>query len=324
MKKVVGIDIGTHSIKIVELEHQSGHFELTKCAFNKIVKGNVKETLKDLLSQVKLSVRRVNISMSGPSVIVRHIEMPPMKEEELKSAVRFEAEKYIPFNVSESIIDCVSIDKTASGTQRVLLVVAKKEKVESLLTLFKDLGLDISIIDIDAFALLNSFQKLQLVQEENSTYALVNMGAKFSNINIITDGKLYFTRDIIWGGMDITDRLRDAMGISFDEAEILKHKPGEKRDDVTNIVTPILEKLISQMRMSFDYFETQFGRNVNKLYISGGTSYLFNIVDFLKDNLGIDIMMWNLFESVQLPKTAKEIEESSALFTVAAGTALRK
>lgn len=326
MKKIAGIDIGNYYIKLVELEHKKAQRVLTRCAVNRIVNGDIKSALKDIISNTKSPLKRVNVSLSGPSVIMRYIEMPSMKEEELKSAIKFEAEKYIPFNVNESIIDCAMLDKTASGSRRVLLVAAKKIEVSSLLGLFKELGLEIGVIDVDSLALLNSFQRIGFDDAKDNTCALINMGAKFSNMNIITQGNDYFTRDILWGGNDITDRIKDILGVNAEEAERLKCNLAEKDNELVNVIAPVLERLTSQIRMSFDYFESQFGKNVRKIYISGGTTYLFNIVNFLKENLGVDTIMWNPFEGVEVEKsvTEKALMEEPSLFSVAVGLALRK
>lgn len=322
--KRLGIDIGSDSIKLVELDDKKGRLEIIKCAMARIANGDKKSALRELLSQARLTMKHVNVSLSGTSVIVRYIEMPVMKKEELKSAIKFEAEKYIPFNINEFTIDCAMLDRAASGSQRVLLVAAKKQEVNSLLEFFKDLGLEIGVIDIDSFALFNSFQRTRIENKDESTYALMNIGAKFSNMNIATKQNAYFTRDILWGGLDITTSIKDAMGVSQEEAEVLKHTPGERREDIVNILAPVLEKFVSQIRMSFDYFETQFGKDVERLYISGGTSYLFNIIDVLGDNLGIEAKMWNPFEGLKSAEPIKEMSESPALFAVAIGLALRK
>ena len=326
MKKIAGIDIGNYYIKLVELEYKKAQVVLTRCAVSRIVNGDIKSALKDIISDAKFPLKRVNASLSGPSVIMRYIEMPSMKEEELKSAIKFEAEKYIPFNVNESIIDCAMLDKTASGSRRVLLVAAKKGDVAVLLELFKELGSEIGVIDVDSLALLNSFQRISLDDAKDTTCALINMGSKFSNMNIITQGNDYFTRDILWGGNDITDRIKDIKGVNAEEAERLKCNLAEKDSEVVGVISPVLERLTSQIRMSFDYFESQFGKNVRKIYVSGGTAYLFNIVNFLKENLGVDTIMWNPFEGVEVDKsvTEKALIEMPSLFSVAVGLALRK
>ena len=322
MKKNAGIDIGSSAIKLIELEDKRGHLELAKCATSPISDNDLKSALKNLLSLAKLSSKRVNVSLSGPSVIVRYIDMPPMREDELRSSIRFEAEKYIPFNIKDSIVDCVVLNKTAKGVQKVLLVAAKKSEVDDLIALFKEVGLEIGTIDIDSLAVLNSFHNAH--PDEDFTYALINMGSRFTNMNIVAGGNVCFTRDMLWGGRDIANRIKDAMRIDLKEAEALKQKPGEKREEVVKIVTPVLEKFASQVRMSFDYFESQFGKNVERLYLSGGTSYLFNIVDFLKDNLETNTLMWNPFGRISVLDSTEEVKRCPAIFAVAIGLALRQ
>ncbi len=322
MKKNAGIDIGSSAIKLIELEDKRGRLELTKCAISPIPDSDLKSGLKNLLSMAKLSSKKVNVSLSGPSVIVRYIDMPPMKEEELRSSIKFEAEKYLPFNIKDSIIDCTLLNKTAKGVNKVLLVAAKRSEVDNLMALFKKVGLEIGTIDIDSLAVLNSFHNAH--PDEDSTYALVNMGSRFTNMNIVTEGSVCFTRDMLWGGRDIANRIKDAMRIELKEAEALKKKPGEKRGDIIKVITPVLEKLASQIRMSLDYFESQFGKNVERLYLSGGTSYRVNIVDFLKDNLDTNTLMWNPFERISVVDNTEEAEGSPAIFAVAIGLALRQ
>ncbi|MFH1853860.1 MAG: type IV pilus assembly protein PilM [Candidatus Omnitrophota bacterium] len=325
MRKTAGIDIGKYSIKLIEIEHKKGYPEITKAALRRVVDGDTKTALEDVVSVSKLSLKHVNVSLSGPSVIVRYIEMPPMKKEELNSAIRFEAEKYIPFDIKDSIIDCAVLDKVSTSSQRVLLVAARKNYVNNMLELLKGAGLEINAVDIDSFALLNSFQRTNLDNKNENTCALINIGAKFLNMNIITKGRAYFTRDILWGGIDVTNRIKDATGLSLEDAEALKKNPNEKREELVGIIVPVLERLTSQVRMSLDYFESQFGKCVEKIYISGGTAYLFNMVDFLKDNLGVDTLMWNPFDNIRISEsmTEKEVSAMPAVFAVAVGLALR-
>jgi type IV pilus assembly protein PilM len=325
MKRVAAIDIGSYSIKLIELQEHRGQLEVLRYGTSLVLKDDIKSSLRDLVSTAKLSLKRVNVSLSGPAVIVRYIEMPPMKKEELISAIKFEAEKYVPFDISDAIIDCAMLDKSPSGGQRVLLAAAKKDKVNNYIEIFKEIGLDIDIIDVDSFAFLNAFQRIKTENKEETTAAIINIGAKFSNMNIITKGQAYFTRDILLGGADITNRIKDFNGISLEEAELLKCKPGEKKDEISRIISPILEKLVSEIRMSFDYFETQFGKNIETLYISGGSSRLFNIMEFLKDNLGVETRRWDPFEGIKLQQPMLDIEKNApAQFAVAIGLAFRK
>lgn len=327
MIRPAGIDIGSSSIKLIELQEKKGKFELLKCAVNTISGEDVKTSLKDLLAISKLSSKRVNVSLSGPPVIVRYIEMPPMKKEELRSAIKFEGGKYIPFGINEAILDCAILDKGPLGNaNRVLLVAAKKDRVNSYIEILKEMGLDIASIDVDTVAMLNAFQRLGLETNQESVCAMINIGARFSNMNITTRGYPYFTRDILFGGIDITNRIKELLGLNPDEAEMLKRNPGERKLEISGIIMPALGKFTSEIQMSFDYFESQFGKNVDKLYISGGTAYLFNMLDFLKESLEVDVILWNPFEGIKIldESADKELINSPGKFAVAMGLALRK
>jgi len=327
MIRPAGIDIGSSSIKLVELQEKNGKLELLKCSANAICGDDVKTGLKDLLALSKPLSKRVNVSLSGPSVIVRYIEMPPMKKEELKSAIKFEGGKYIPFGINEAILDCAMLDKSPSGdASRVLLVAAKRDKVNSYLEMFKEIGMDISSIDVDSVAVLNAFQRSGLEAKQEGACAMINIGYRFSNMNIIMKGQPYFTRDILSGGADITSKIKELFGVSLDDAEALKRNPGDKKAEVGGAIMPVLEKFISEIQMSFDYFEAQFGKNVGRLYISGGTAYLFNIMGLLKERLEIEVALWNPFEGIKITNVPadRELEAFPGKFAVAAGLALRK
>ncbi len=327
MIRPVGIDIGTSSIKLIELQEKKAKLEILKCAINPILGEDIKASLKDLLALSKPSARRVNISLSGPSVIVRYIEMPPMKKEELRSAIKFEGGKYIPFDINEAILDCAVLDKSPSGNaNRVLLVAARKDRVNTCMEIFKESGLDIANIDVDTVAILKAFQRLGLQAKQDNIYAMINIGARFSNMNIAAGAYPYFTRDLLWGGSDITTRVKESLGLNPDEAEALKRNPGERKTELAAVLIPTLEKFISEIRMSFDYFETQFGKNIERLYISGGGAYLFNMQDFLKENLGIEVILWNPFEGINVSDGSgcKEFKNSPGQFAVAMGLGLRK
>ncbi|MDP2920797.1 MAG: type IV pilus assembly protein PilM, partial [Candidatus Omnitrophota bacterium] len=278
------------------------------------------------LSLSKLSAKRVNVSLSGQSVIVRYVEMPPMKREELKSAIKFEAEKYIPFDMKDAIVDCAVLDKSVSGSgNRVMLVAAKKDRVNSYLEMFKEAGMDVAAIDVDNMAVLNAFHRSGIESKQEGAYAIINIGARFSNMGIAVKAQPYFTRDILWGGADVSGRIKDSLGLSAGDAEALKRNPGERKAEVSASIMPTLEKFISEIRMSFDYFDTQFAKSVERLYISGGGSYLFNLREFLKEGLGIEVNQWDPLEGIEISAdvSGEEVKNFPGQFSVAMGLALR-
>lgn len=325
MKRTVAIDIGTYSVKLVELENRKGQIGLARCGKTLIIKDDVKTAIKDLISLTKLHARHIIVSLSGPSVIVRYVDMPPMNKEELLSAIRFDAEKYIPFDINDAVVDCALLNKNASGITSVLVVAARKNRVIALVELFKEVGVIVDNVTSDSVALINAFQRIGLEKGAKHSYAVLNIGAVFSNLNIFLGENPRFTRDIIWGGIDLTTRIKDAKGISLEEAELIKSKPGDEAENLNLIIMPFLEKFASEVQMSFDYFEAQFGKQIERLYISGGSAYLFSIVDFLKDNLSMDVRLWNPFEGINTSEFTSdlEIKNTPAQFAVAVGLALK-
>ena len=170
-KEVVGIDIGSSSVKLVQLKKQKGVFHLESFGMaplpsetivdNTIMdSASIKEAVKNLLESQKIKTKNIVTSMSGNSVIIRKILLPMMSEEELESAIQWEAEQYIPFELSDVNLDFQIIGpaKEDPSQMNILLVAAKKDVVNDLAMIFRELGLNPQIMDVDCFALENIFE----------------------------------------------------------------------------------------------------------------------------------------------------------------------
>lgn len=330
MRTSIGLDIGNHSLKLIELAFEKQRPILTNFAILNLDNRTLKEAILDLVSNAKIANRRVNIGVKGPSVIVRYIQMPKMKDQELKGAIRFEAEKYIPFSLDEVIIDYEILENQPhSNNMKVLLVAAKREHINNILELMKEIKLEVGMIDVDSFALINAFMNSGFNSEGmrggGSTYGLLNIGSKITNLNIMSKTQVFFTRDIMWAGEEMTNKIKEKFNIEFKEAEALKIEPREKITQVREALNSVLEKIISEIRLSFDYFENQYEKNIEKLFLSGGGSYLFNIIETLKEGLGLEILCWNPFRGMRISKELKadELKAIGSHFGVAVGLALR-
>lgn len=330
MKTSIGLDIGSHSLKLIELAFEKQRPILTNFTMSNLDNRTLKEAILDLITNTKIAKGRVNLGIKGPSVIVRYIQMPKMKDEELKGAIGFEAEKYIPFNLDEVIIDYEILEKEPySNNMRVLLVAAKREHINNILELMKEVKLEVGIIDVDSFALINAFMNSgpnsEGMKEGKSTYALLNIGSKITNLNIISKRLVFFTRDIMWAGEEMTSRIKEKFNIGFKEAEALKIEPGEKAAQVKESLNYVLEKIIGEIRLSFDYFESQYEKNIERLFLSGGSSYLFNIIEALKEGLGLEVQRWDPFGGMRISKELRpdELKAIGSHFAVAVGLALR-
>ena len=321
----IGLDIGSFSLKYTSLiSPEEGSYRLSNFGVIKTSKEKLAEDLSALAKE--LPEKSVNVAISGPSVVVRYVQMPKMKNEELRSSLQFEAEKYIPFDMNEVILDHQILDPDVGGKMRVLLVAAKKEAINNRVKLLESAGLTANVIDVDSFALINAFCLNNPSKEPDKITALLNIGNDLSSIDVISHGVPYFSRDFMIGGGDITKSIADKLKVNTAAAERLKHDPGEKLQEITDISKQIFSSMADEVRLSLSYYEHQFGNGVNELYLSGGACNQKELIDYLSDALGLSCQLWNPVKSVPLePKVSKEeLEKVGYELSVAVGLAMRE
>ena len=328
----LGVDIGTRKIKAVEMASGKEIKRLTGFAIADIIPPFSEEkaasALKDVLSKLNSNTKEVRISLSAPHAIVRFINIARMKEEDLRNSLKYEAEKYIPFNISEVGID-VSIleEKTEDEKQmKVLLAAAKKNVIDSRMGMMKSAGLSTYLIDIDSFACFNAFTEASVEKDAAKSVVLLNIGYTQTNAIIINQGKPLFTRDIQIGGKDIIAALVKTFSINDKEAESLMEDPKEKSAEVFECEKIVLNTLIEEIRLSFGYYENQYGKSIDSLYLSGGVAKLAGIVEYFEENFGIKPSGWDPFTGFEIDAKVnkEELEKFKSEFTVAAGLILRK
>lgn len=237
---VIGVDIGSNSVKVVQMKATAKGLSLEKIAIVPIRltegKGDkteatdaaVVEAIKTAVVNSGTSLKDVCCSIAGESVIVRYLQFPDMNDEELDYAVRLQAEEYIPFHLADVNLDYQRLDSpTVDGGKRVdlLLVAVRKDLVSRRVELLKSIGLSPVVMDVDSFALLNCLEANYDFRPEE-VVALVSIGASITNINIFIKGISRFARDISLGGNSITSAIASKLGISFQDAEKTKINEG--------------------------------------------------------------------------------------------------
>ncbi|MBE0616487.1 MAG: type IV pilus assembly protein PilM, partial [Proteobacteria bacterium] len=233
-KNLVGLDIGSHSIKIVELEHQKHGFKLKNFGVAQlppeaIVDGVIMdsavvvESIRSLVSNLNLKNRNVATSVSGHSLIIKKIQLPLMTEAELEEQIQWEAEQYIPFEIDEVNIDFQILGPLLDeeGQMEVLLVAVKKDIINDYSAVIAESGLVPQVVDVDAFCLENIFE-VTCPEYLDKTVVLIDVGASIMNINVLKNGVSTFTRDITVGGSNFTEEIQKELGVGYEEAEILK------------------------------------------------------------------------------------------------------
>jgi len=343
-KEVVGVDIGTNSVKLVELKESSKGFQLENLAVGTIPPqaivdgaimdaGAIVDTIQDLMREHKVRRRQACMGLSGHSVIVKKISLPEMSEEELEESIHWEAEQYIPFDIDDVNLDfqiIESAEPVEEGKMDVLLVAVKKDKIDEYQSVLIQAGINPVVVDLDAFALQNAYEiNYEVVPDKN--IALVNVGAGIMNINALRNGVSTFTRDISIGGNQYTEAIQKELHVSIEDAE--KAKTGDVVPDidagaVRSIVGSINENLAVEIQRSFDFFRaTSSDQEIDSIILSGGCAKIAGLDEFLKERLGIDVVVNDPFQNIQInekkfdPQYVREIGPRAA---VAIGLALRK
>lgn len=346
-KSIVGLDIGSHSVKAVEL-HRKGRgneFELSHLGVaplppEAIVQGaflnsaGIVDAIREAIEKAKIRTKHVAAAVSGHSVIVKKVSLPTMSRDELDEQIRWEAEQYIPFDVNEVNLDFQILNEGGGeGQMDVLLVAAKKDLIDDYVQVIAEAGLQPAIIDVAAFAVENAWQA-NYDAHPDETVALVNIGAQVVNINVVSGGAPTFTRDITTAGNQYTEEIQKTLSVSFDEAERLKlgARAGEASQDVVpqeveKAMQAVTETVIGEISRSLDFFAaTSAESRINKVYLSGGSSMVTGFREAFRERTGHDAEILNPLNRM-IPSSKFEpeyIEEVGPALGVSVGLAMRQ
>ena len=339
-KNLVGVDIGTTSIKVCEIkEDRKGNRSLTRFGFHPlppqaIVDGHIMNAgaIVEGLDRLFHKQRRRDVAMrvSGHSVIIKKITMPLMTPAELAEQINWEAEQHIPFELADVQIDYQVVGRREEQAQMdVLFVAAKKEEIGDLTNLALEAKLRPRVVDLDAFTVQNCFETAYGAPSPDQTVALLHIGASLSTLNILANGSTAFTRDIVNGGSAITDEIQRQLGVSHEEAEALKcGSSGGAAADLPTILRDAVQNLAGEIQRSLDfYLATSGDTQIQRMYVSGGTANLQALRDEISERCQVDVAPVDPFLVAQPdPKTADPVAlEGRALQAVVAyGLALRK
>ncbi len=342
-KDLIGIDIGSSSVKMVHLKEAKGGYQLAGLGLamlpaeaivdNAIMdSGSIVEVVKGLVESQKLKTKNVATSISGHSVIIRKIQLPIMTEEEMEASIQWEAEQYIPFEISEVNIDfeILGPDANDASLMNVILVAAKKDFVNDYVALFKECGLNPQVVDIDCFAVENVYD-VNYGSNEEEIVALIDMGASSMNVNVLRGGMSVFTRDIQVGGNAYNEEIQKRLGLNNEDAEIVK-LGGEVADVTAEAVTEVMEdateSLTQEVQRSIDFFSaTSADEKVQKVFITGGVSKVPSVRTSLENRLGVEVHVIDPWRQIAFSEKDFDLEYLQAMgpvYTVAAGLAMRR
>ncbi|MBN1106757.1 MAG: type IV pilus assembly protein PilM [Deltaproteobacteria bacterium] len=356
--QIVGLDIGSHAIKLVEIEDTKKGMVLKNVGIiglprDAIVEGAVKEmdivsaAIKALFKNLKISNRNVATSISGYSVIVKKISLTRRAESELEGTIHEEAEQYIPFDIHDVNLDFEILSepeetegeaggekegksrREESGMMDVMLVAAKKDIVEDYVSLLQASGYNPVILDVDAFALQNAFELS--FEKTTGCFALVNVGAEELGINVIKNGVSIFTRDSSYGGFQINEGIMSKFKVAYEEAEKIKlggtKVESKDKGKLEEVFTSVISGWVNEIKRALDFLVTTYpDETIEKVFVSGGSSRIPGFQKVLEVETGIPVEELNPFANLQINEKLfdpKYLSYMAPQAAVAVGLALR-
>ncbi len=309
---VVGVDIGSHAVKVCQLKRTDKAYSVISIGSALLPEGAVDdgtlndpevvgEAIADLFKNLKIKSKKVGFSISGYSVIVKKVNLAVMDDSTLEEHIMAEAEQYIPFDIEDVYLDFQDLKTNTDENERtdVMLVAAKKDIVDDYLEMLENIGLEATIVDVDGFALENTYE-YNTPKSEN--VALVDIGASKMNINIISSGMSVVARDIVVGSRQLTEHIQNRFDLEFDEAEALKlgHEPaGNKKEEIEGIFSTVCTQWVLEIKKAIDLYHSNYpDEPLNKLVLSGGGSKVAGLTDFLANETGLAVELFNPFANM--------------------------
>jgi type IV pilus assembly protein PilM len=346
-KPLIGIDIGSHAIKLVRFSLNGDSFQLRNLAMLPLPPDTVADgvivdipavqgLLRRLIALEKITDKDAALALSGHSVIVKKVQIVRMSEDELASAMPYEAEQHIPFDVYDvntdfQILDTPDANAGGSGYMDVLLAAAKKGRVEELSLVAQGVNLNPVVIDVDMLALINGFELNYPEDIRHHVISLIHLGASMMSVLILKDGLSIFQRDIGIGGNQYTAALQTALALSREDAEAVKWggRPwNQAQTDMFAALRSVTEEVVREIQRSVEFYLASAGDEpIEKVYISGGGSRLKGLGPVLSSRLNLSVETLNPFRRIDIPEKLFDVDyvhDMGSMAAVAVGLAIRQ
>jgi type IV pilus assembly protein PilM len=341
-KSVVGLDIGSSAVKLVELVDNKGSWSVAAMAqeglpAEAIVDGaimdatTVSEAIRSVFEQSRVKSDQVATAVSGHAVIIKRISMPAMSTEELTESIQWEAEQYIPFDINEVSLDYEIMEGPGieEGTMDVLLVAVKRDKINDYTSAIAQAQKQPVVVDIDAFAVQNAYELSYQLDPALST-ALINIGASVTNIAILNGLTPNFWRDINVGGNQYTDAIQKELNLPFETAEAVKRGQPTAEEIPKSSVEPIIQAVNEEMGNELNktlgfYKATASEEDVDRIVLSGGGAMVEGLQPFLHDKFDCPVELMDPFRGLGRKGVDEaQLAEMSPALVVAVGLAMRR
>ncbi len=341
--KLVGLDIGTSTIKLVEVEGTGKKITLTAFGYvptpqGAISNGNIVDTaalsvaIEQLLQQTGSKSKKAVVGVSGSSIITKKISIPRIDDQLLAEQLKWEAEQYIPFDINEINLGYHILANVPSPPEQmnILLVGAKRELVTKYAEVVEGAGLGCSIVDVTGFALANCYEA-NYGMNKGQTIGLLSMGAAFTQFVVLEYGEVTFCREILFGGGNYTQDIQKVMSISAEEAESMKISASQGQavpQEVTDCIKQTNEAAAEEVRRILDFLMTTgTDINISKFYVTGGGFGVSGLTGQLSSVLGVEVEILNCFQNIRFDPAqfaADYVAQIGPYVAVGLGLAMRQ
>ena len=337
---VLGIDISSTTVKLLELSRQGGSYRVESYAVahlppEAVIEKNVNQVetvgalIRDLVARSKTRVKRIAAAVSGSAVIIKTVTMPDgLSDEELEAQLAVEADQYIPYPLEEVAIDFEVLAPAANNTVTVLLVACHQQTIDARVDALEIAGLTVGIMDVEVLAMGRALALLekQLPGENLRSVAMVDIGASMTTLSVFSDGESVYTREQFFGDKQLTDEIMNRYGLSFEEAGLAKKQQGLPEDYEREVLQPFCEALVQQVSRSLQFFlSSSEHASLDCIVLCGGVASISGLGELAEERLLTPVIIANPFADMTIgPRVdAQALARDAPAMMLACGLAMR-
>jgi len=342
-KTLLGVDISSTSVKLLELSHSNGRYQVESYASEQLPANAVVEqsigdeeavgmVIKKALGKARSGSKKAAIAVAGSAVITKNIEMNDgLSDDEMDYQIRIEADQYIPYPLEEVALDWeIQGPSELAGNVDVLLAACRLENVELRKDALEIGGLETGIVDIEAFCTERAYDlilpQLDADGDDIDTVAVLDIGATMTTLSVLHQGKTIYTREQLFGGKQLTEEIMRRYGLSEEEALRAKLDGGLPDDYESEVLDPFRDSVVQQVSRSLQFFYSSSQYNdVDYIVLAGGTSSIIGLDQLTQEKLGISAIVANPFVNMTLSQkvNASMLNNDAPSLMIACGLAMR-
>src|SRR5690554_69072 len=341
-KPVLGLDISSTSVKLLELSRHGDRYRVETYAVralppNAVVEKNINdqeavaEVIKAVVKQSKTKLKHVAVAVAGSAVITKVIDMPAgLSDDAMETQISLEADQYIPFPLEEVAIDFEVQGESPRNPDQVdvLLAACRRENVEMRANVLELADLTPEKVDVEAYSMERAYELIadQLEDQDGQVVAIIDIGATMTTLSVLVDGKTVYTREQLFGGKQLTEEIQRRYGLSMEEAGLAKKQGGLPDDYQTEVLQPFKESVVQQVTRSLQFFFSASEYNdVDYIVLAGGVASMEGLAELIEEKLGTQTVVANPFAgmSVSSRVNAVALANDAPSLMIATGLAMR-